>query len=252
MVFEKYICGEEKNSAYEAIYSMMAEYDLGLSYADMMRLRISGKLKDECHDVYYVAHEGGKGVSRHWMGYGKHKDAIGNWGNFYTDPDYRRQGLGAGVLNLWLEDLKTTEHKPLCFLCTGGALSLAQRYAQFGFRPAIRGKEFGPLYMPVGDSPDTFLEFCENYYKPSPVIFHRPATIEYRHEIDCLLRFYAIDNELDLSMDGVKYAEEGLLYQPGKTGMLFSEDGHCIGWSFGGKIRLHPLYKNSEIVNQSV
>ena len=250
MILEKYIAGGEKNAAYEAISKMMDGYDTDKSYADMMRYRISGKAANECYDVYYVAHENGKCLSRHWMGYGKHANAVGNWGNFLTAPEERGKGYGGSLLKFWYEDFKATENKPDCFMCTAGALSLANLYSRFGFRPAIRGKEFGPLYMPAGDSPDSFFEYADNYYKASPIIFHRPASIGYRHEIDCLLRFYCIDNDKPFGFDGLKYAEEGLLYYPERTGMLFSEDGHCVGWSFDGKIQLHPLYEKSEIINE--
>ena len=252
MTLGKYIAGGEKNTAYEAISKMMNGYDVGVSYADMMRLRISGGAAQECYDVYYVAHDKGRPLSRHWMGYGRHEGAVGNWGNFLTAPEERGKGYGGSLLKFWYDDFKNTENKPSCFLCIGGALSLAQLYSRFGFRPAIRGREFGPLYMPVGDSPDSFLEFTENYYKPSPVLFHRPATIGYRHEIDCLLRFYFVDSGLEFGIGGASYVEEGLLYYPERVGMLFTEVGRCVGWSLDGELQTHPLYKKSDIIDQRV
>jgi hypothetical protein len=42
MVFEKYIPGEPKNKAYEALFEMMKDFDNDKSYADMIRYRISG------------------------------------------------------------------------------------------------------------------------------------------------------------------------------------------------------------------
>jgi GNAT superfamily N-acetyltransferase len=249
MVFEKFTAGADKNGAYYAISEMMRDFDTDKSYADMMRYRISGNAADECNDIYYVAHEGQKALARHWMGFGKHENAVGNWGNFYTDPEYRGKGIGGNLLRFWYEDFKTQKEKPTCFLCTTGSVSLAQLYSRFGFRPAIRGKDCGPLYMPIGDSPDSFYEFAEGYYKPSPVVFHRRASIGYRHEIDCLLRFYFIDNGLQFEIGGISYMDDGLLYYPDRVGMLFSEDGHCVGWSFDREIRIHPLYKNAEIVD---
>ena len=55
MIFEKYTTGEQANGAYFALHDMMKAIDLGMSYADMMRLRISGALAKDCHDVYYIA-----------------------------------------------------------------------------------------------------------------------------------------------------------------------------------------------------
>ena len=91
MVFEKFTAGADKNGAYYAISEMMRDFDTDKSYADMMRYRISGNAADECNDIYYVTHEGQKALARHWMGFGKHENAVGNWGNFYTDPEYRRK-----------------------------------------------------------------------------------------------------------------------------------------------------------------
>ena len=94
MILEKFIPGKSENTAYYALLDMMTDFDLGISYADMMRYRIRGAAADDCHDIYYIAHDQGMALSRHWNGWGKHADAIGNWGNFYTDPAYRGKGIG--------------------------------------------------------------------------------------------------------------------------------------------------------------
>ena len=123
-------------------------------------------------------------------------------------------------------------------------------YSKFGFVPAIEGREFGPLYMPIGDSPATFLEFCDSYYKPSDNLHLRCASIGYRHEIDCLLRFVYINMGLDFGIGDISYIEDALLHFPERCGMLFSNDSHCVGWSLDGEIQVHPLYKNSRIVGE--
>ena len=248
MFFEKYVAGGEKNAAYLALWDAMQGFDTDKSYADMMRLRISGGAAKQCYDAYYVAHENGKMLSRHWMGYGKHGDAIGNWGNFFTSPEARGRGIGSRLLEVWYEDLKTTPNLPDCFMCTTSEPWLVRLYRGFGFRPAIRGRDGGPLYMPVGNSPESFAEFADSYYTPSPVLYLKPASIGYRHEIDCLLRFWFVDNGLDIGIRGVDYMEKALLYFPERAGMLFSEDGHCVGWSIDGEIQAHPLYAKSEII----
>ena len=96
MIFEKYVPGQEKNAAFAAIADMVGGITDGRSYASMMARRISGAVAHECHDPFYVAHEDGKAASRLWMGWGRHKDAIGNWGNFYTVEAYRRRGTDGG------------------------------------------------------------------------------------------------------------------------------------------------------------
>ena len=98
MILEKYIPGDVKNDAYTALEEMIRDIDKEKPYADMMRLRVSGQVSSACNDVYYVAHELGRALARHWNGWGKHPDAIGNWGNFYTDEQYRGQGIGGKLI----------------------------------------------------------------------------------------------------------------------------------------------------------
>jgi len=251
MLFEKYIPGEPSNAAHRAIHSMMKSFDIGKSYADMMRYRIDGKAADYCFDVYYVAHEEGVACSRLWMGWGRHNDAIGNWGNFYTDEAFRGQGLGGRLLDLWHEDIQGATNAPLCFLCTSGNPWATALYGRYGFRPIFAERQYGPLYKPVGNSPTNFDDFCEAYYRPSAVLYWRKAELAYRHEIDCLLRFVYAKRGLPFGFNGLSSVEEGLLYYPCHVGKLFSEDGHCVGWSFEDAVQLHPLYNGTVIVHAS-
>ncbi len=250
MILEKYVPGTPKNAAFAAIAAMMNDFDAGVSYADMMRYRIRGEAATVCHDVYYVAHEDGAARSRLWMGWGRHADAIGNWGNFYTDQAFRGQGIGRRLLDFWFADLKNTPNPPLCFLCTTGSRWVTELYREYGFRPAIAGSEFGPLYLPIGDSPATFREFCAAYYRPSATLRLRRADIAYRHEIDCLLRFVYADRGLPFGIGEVGSAEAALLYHPSRSDMLFSEDGHCVGWSFDGQLQLHPMYRDATVLRE--
>ena len=215
---------------------------MGVPYADMMRVRITGALSNECNDVYYIAHEDGRGIGRHWNGWGKHPDAIGNWGGFFVDEAYRGKGVGGNLLRLWWEDFKASREHPLCFCCTAGSKSLTQLYSRFGFVPAIEGTDRGPLYMPVGDSPATFREFYNAYYKPSDHIIRKSATVEYRNEIDCLLRFALMDLGIPFGIGDEKSMEAALLHWPERAGILFSDDGHVVGWTFDKKMQVYPLY----------
>ncbi len=247
---EKFIAGDKSSKAYKAICGMLSGHDVGVSYADMMRYRIDGKAADQCNDVYYVAHEDGKGYSRHWMGWGKHKDAIGNWGNFFTDEAARGKGYGGMVLDLWFEDFKNTENLPLAFFCSTGTEALTKLYARFGFRTVHEDAKYGFLYLPVGNSPETFREFAELYYKPSNVLIHKKATIGNRHELDCLLKFTLSTFKERFIIGDIDCIEKALLYNPQNAGMLFSEDGHCVGWSYKGEYLMHPLYRKCEIIDE--
>lgn len=247
MLFEKYLTGQPSNTAQRALHTMMEGFDIGKSYADMMRYRIDGKAADSCVDVYYVAHEEGVACSRLWMGWGRHPDAIGNWGNFYTDGAFRGQGLGGRLLDLWYEDLQTMTDTPLCFLCTSPNPWVTALYERYGFRTVFPERQYGPLYKPCGNSPSAFDDFCEEYYRPSAVLYWRKAELAYRHEIDCLLRFVYAKSGLPFGINGLASIEEGLLYYPCRVGMLFSEDGHCVGWSFDDAVQIHPIYKSATV-----
>ncbi len=251
MVLEKYIPDTQKGDLHAALCEMMRGFDVGKSYADMIRFRLSGAAADECNDTYYVAREDTKAISRHWNGWGRHPDAIGNWGNFYTNAEYRGRGIGGAVLKLWFEDFQSRTELPLCFLCSTSTKELTALYSRFGFRVAIEGTEYGGLYLPVGNSPATFREFYRAYYKPSDVLEHRRACIGYRHEIDCLLRFALRDLGLPFGIGNIESVEAALLYQPERCGMLFTPDGHCVGWSFDGVKQVYPLYEGAVVEEKS-
>ncbi len=247
MKVEKCKIGTDNTAALTALSDMMAEFDPGKSYADMMRYRIAGKASDVCNDVYYIAHEDGKCLSRLWMGWGKHKNAIGNWGNFFTDESCRGQGIGRKLLDLWYDDLKNHDDLPLGYFCTTGSKWVTEMYAQYGWRTVIPGREYGQLYLPINGSPETFGEFCDMYYTPADTLSKKPMSLEYRHEIDCLLRFYFTVNGLKFGFDGMGSAEEGYLYSPDRTALLFTPDGKCVGWMFDDQVQVHPKYSDCTI-----
>ena len=243
MIFEKYTPDNRPCEARAALEEMMRGVDEGKSYADTIRLRLSGVLADECNDTYYLAREGESALARHWNGWGRHPDAIGNWGNFYTDAECRGRGIGGALLRFWYEDFERRDDLPLCFLCSAATPELVAWYSRFGFRVAIEGTDHGALYMPVGDSPASFREFYKSYYQPSATLSHKPATFEYRHEIDCLLRFALRDIGMEFGIGECKSIESALLYYPERVEMLFSEDGHCVGWSLDGKRQVYSIYE---------
>ena len=243
MIFEKYTPGELGGEAHAALEKMMRDTDVGKSYADTIRLRLSAALSDICNDTYYVAREEDRALARHWNGWGRHPDAIGNWGNFYTDEACRGRGIGSALLRFWEEDFSSRKDLPLCFLCSAATPELVAWYSKFGFRVAIEGTDRGALYMPIGDSPESFRDFYSSYYKPSRSLIEKPATFEHRHEIDCLLRFALRDLGIPFGIGECTSIESALLYYPERVGMLFSDDGHCVGWTLDGKRQTYVIYE---------
>ena len=234
------------SEAGKALADMLAEESPGKSYADAMRARVSGALASECTDTYFVSLDGKECVSRLWYGWGTHENAIGNFGNFLTLESYRGQGIGTRLLELWYADLQARNDLPQALFCTS-APKAAPMYAAYGMRPIADGTTYGPSYMPLGDSPVRFADFCDAYYQPSDFLISRPVTFAYRHEIDCLLKFALLAHGESLGIGDVPSAEHAILYAPDRARMLFTEHGTCVGWSVDGQVQVHPVYRNLKI-----
>lgn len=231
-----------ESAAGQALLRMLACESPGKSYADAMRLRASGALASECTDIYFVALDGDDCVSRLWNGWGKHADAVGNFGNFLTLEEYRGQGIGTRLLELWYADLQARPDQPIGLFCTS-APKAARMYEKFGMRPIIKGTEYGPSYMPLGDSPDDFAELCQTYYQPSDRLISKPASFAWRHEIDLLLKFALLQRGLPFGFDGMPSMEQALLTAPEKTELLFTLQDRCVGWRYDGQTQVYPDYK---------
>ncbi len=251
--FEKVLVGKDNTKALLALKEMMQNKDEGVSYADMIRYRLEGKASEFCTDTYFAAlDDSGKCVCRHWNGWGKHDGAVGNFGNFLTLEEVRGKGIGGKMLDFWFDDIKNRDDKPLALFCSAGTERLVSLYSKFGFRLALDGSTTGPLYCPLGDSPETFKEFCEKYYTDEKELVLKKANVGYRHEIDCLLKFYFLDNGLVFGFDTLSSFEDGILYDPQNLYMVLTKSGKCVGWGYKDKsgvmdIQLHPKYEGIEI-----
>lgn len=245
MQIKRYIPGECDIPEKELLCADVATLDLGVPYADMLRRRASGELKGSCTDIYFLATEGGELTSRLWCGWGKHRDAVANFGNFVTRADLRGRGIGRALLADWQECIAQRTDAPLAFFCNAGAPHLVKFYAPYGFRLAVDGTEVGPLYCPIGDSPATFREFCAEYYTPCEELTARPASVEYRHEIDCLLRFALLNEGETLGVAGISSAEEAYLcgVLPEFT-FYFNDAGRVVGWGKDGEVQVYPAYRH--------
>lgn len=246
--FDIYVPGVNTPMSASALKSALQDLDIGASYSDMMRLRASGGASQQCNDVYYLCTDDqNRLISRLWMGWGKHGNAVGNWGNFFTDPDFRGQGIGSKMLALWLDDLLNRADTPIALFCTAGSERVAKMYAPYGFGCAIEGATFGPLYCPLGNSPATFKEFCQEYYKPANALIFKPASIEWRHEIDCLFKFAMISLGLDYLPQGMESLERSILNNDTSVELIFTDRSIPVGISKNdenGKreITIYPQY----------
>lgn len=249
MKFDMYLPENGLNEAGMALSLMIKELDIGVPYADMLRIRVSGGTCQESIDRYYIAHENGACVSRLWNGWGRHENAIGNFGHFFTQEEMRGKGIGKRLLEMWHEDIMAQPKKPLGLFCTG-PLSL---YKAYGFRTVKPDATWGgPMFLPLGNSPSSFGDFCEMYYEPSDTLICRKATVEWRHEIDCLLKFAFFDRGLDFDIGDVSYLEAALLYHPNEAKLIFTEKGKCVGWILGDEMRLYPAYNPKSIQHYEI
>ena len=246
LTYHVYCPEQGASEAGVALSRMLAEESPGKSYADAMRARVSGALAEECTDTYFVAHEHGACVSRLWYGWGTHDNAIGNFGNFLTLESHRGQGIGTTLLEMWYADLQSRTDLPLGLFCTS-APRAARMYAEYGMRPIADGATYGPSYMPLGESPAGFSDFCDAYYQPANLLISRPAGFAYRHEIDCLLKFALLARGESLGIGDVPSAEQAILYSPERASLLFTESGRCVGWAVDGQAQTHPQYTHCKI-----
>ena len=229
------------------------------SYARMIRYRLAGKAAAECEDRYFIAEEDGRCVSRIWYGWGRHAGAVGNFGNFRTAEDHRRQGIGRRLLEMLTASLGNEKDPPSCLFCIAGKPHLVAMYAPLGFRPALKDTDCGPLYCPLNGAPETFSDFCRAYYRPAERLRFVPGTAGFRHEVDCLLGF-ALCEAGEFRTFGLRsfptYEEAflALAADPalGRLERAVTEDGRTVGWAFtpaGGEreLQLHPRFRGMKI-----
>ena len=233
---EKYVVGSERDHVYRSLYEMIPKDD------KYMHLRLSGELLDVCNDIYFLTHDDGKGLSRLWMCYGKHENAVSNWGAVYTAEEARGKGLCARTLDYCFEQIDAMEDPPLALFCTAG--DVARLYKRYGFVPALKGTDKGPLYRPSANAPKTFGEFCESYYTPTDELFVIDADFGWRNEIDCLLRFALWDIGEEFGIKDVTDLYVLLMQTPERAKIILTKENRCVGWAVDDIMQLHPKYRD--------
>jgi len=247
--FEKIFAGQHKNEGYNALWNMVKDELPDESHTKIIRRRLQGEFADLCTDNYYIAYEDDVCYSRLWTGWGKHKDAIGNFGHFLTLPEKRGQGLGREVIKKWTADIKSRGDAPLALFCTATA-EITEIYRPLGFREITPEAKGGFLYCPLGNSPETFKEFCDDYFVSGKEIYQKPASMEYRHELDCLLRFAFFALKEEFTMGGSFYVEDYFVKCPEKLSIFFDERNHVVGWGYEDNFKIHPAYRDCKIIKR--
>lgn len=240
---EKYVVGSGKTEAFNALKRTIPLEDKYMHY------RLEGNVSNECEDIYFVAHDNNIALSRLWMCYPKHDNAIANWGAFFTLEEHRGKGIGGKVLDFCFDEIIKLKNPPLALFCTAGKPELAKLYSKYGFVPALKNTTYGALYCPINNSPKTFQEFYKSYYTPTKHLKAINATFEWRNEIDCLLNFAMQDLGLSYAIDNQANLYEILLNSPQRNvKVILTDDNKCVGWMLDGKKKVYPLYEDIEIL----
>ena len=229
-----------------------------LSYAKMIRYRLAGKAASVCEDRYFIAMDGSQCISRIWYGWGRHACAVGNFGNFMTAEEYQGRGIGSMVFRELQKSVEKSSDLPLGLFCSCSQMHLVKMYGRLGFRPAIAGTDRGALYCPLGGSPGSFDEFCDMYSTESDSLHFAPGTVEYRHEVDCLLNFALRTCSEALGLASFRNYEGAFLALEedpalGKLERIATQEDKTVGWAFTPsgsdqrEIQLHPRYRNMPI-----
>lgn len=247
---QKYLCGQPETAASKALAQWLWETQSDRSYLAMMRYRVAGYAADVCTDTYYIGMQGDNCVARLWNGWGKHKGAVGNFGNFLIKEECRGGGLSRKMLDMWYEELMQRNDQPIGLFCSAAHEWLIEYYGRYGFCRAFESDDHIRLYCPLGNSPAKFPELCEDYYQSASRLRICPATVQWRHEIDCLLHFV-----LEAAGETFGFPEapslEAVLMNPklGTAELLMTEKDRPVGWAFtppGGvrKWQVHPRFRS--------
>ena len=243
-------------AAGQALCEYMKNESPERSYSQMMRYRLSGCAAGECVDRYFIAMQGSQYIARLWHGWGKQKDAIGNFGNFATCEEFQKQGIGRKLLTMWFEDIQNRSEPPLGLFCTS-KMHLLDLYRRYGFVSAMRdASQPAPLYKPCKSTAKTFQEFCEDYYTETKHLRIRRGTVSDRHEIDCLLKFAFCDHKKPFAWENMPGFEPAFLAANSGAGnmpeVITADNGHIVGWAYtpinGTRlIQLHWKYNAKDI-----
>ena len=208
----------------------------------------------ECEDRFFLASVDGQYAGRLWYGWGRHLDAIGNFGHFEVLEKYQGKGVGRTLLKRFEQDLHHGACRASAIFCSTDSRWMVNICRTMGFRMVDDGQEHGDLFCPVSPNvPKNFKDFCCEYYQPSDKVYMRKATMEYRHELDCLLKICF--RKMKLSYEAAGFDSfEAACHHAGQTRKplycFFTENGHCVGWMFQNCKILYPLYSESEIIQQ--
>lgn len=145
------------------------------------REALAGHNAPEVIDHLYLAEVDGVFVARVWFAYGI-RSGRGNFGNVYTEQEFRRRGLMNELLKPCARDFQDSPARMLC--CASGDKFAVQSYLKYGFK-LIYGGEVGPLCLCKND----FFAEAEAAFADLSGLSVRPGRLADQFECDKFLKY---------------------------------------------------------------
>ena len=196
--------------------------------------RLAGEFCDVADDRFFFAKIDGEIVGQMWYGWGRHEQPVANFGQVYVATRHRRKGIAERLFSAFCEHF-FNDSPPIAAFCSTGSEWVANIYKSGGFRTIDPEAAYGPLYCPKPGLPDTFDDFSERFYSGqfAGSVHAVPATMEYRHEIDCVLKFTKIRRGVPpKSIPSFQQAYFDKLDGKGDLVVLMSPRDRPLGWHF--------------------
>lgn len=136
-------------------------------------------------DHIYLAEVDGQLAARVWFAWSR-RSGHGNFGNVYTEPEFRRKGLMKELMKPLLRDFHDSNATDLT--CSTGNRIAAKVYVEDGFQ-LIYGGETGPLCLLNRNCGSSFFELQEKAFNGSEVQQIRTGNLEDQYDCDKFLTY---------------------------------------------------------------
>jgi GNAT superfamily N-acetyltransferase len=134
-------------------------------------------------DHLYLAEVDGVFAARIWFAYSR-RTFFGNFGNVYTEPEYRKRGLMNILMKHCMAGFQQSDARMLC--CSSGSKFAVDSYVKSGFH-LIYGGETGPLCLLKKEYGSHFFDIAKEYYSDNKIVKVRPGTIDDQYDCDKVL-----------------------------------------------------------------
>ena len=225
------------------------------------RESLAGTLAPEVVDHHYVLRVEGVYAGRIWFGYNT-RTGHGNFGNVYTEPDFRRLGVMGILMKHCMDGFRSSSAIQLC--CASGSVFAVRSYCKSGFK-LIYGGETGPLCLRKQGSFQDAERAAYPGHEPCKV---RPGSIGDQFECDKFLYYTSAWRNFDQRSFGLaaavtdyRTAYQEKLSGSGAVNVLATPSGAVCAYAFALRyfgedileFRFHPDYPEHlpELIRQT-